>query len=166
MCCFLIEEISKLHFLEMFQMCFTISTLFTTKIILLPKLRNPTNWLMWKRNKQNTKSKGFNQPWVYMCLLSEPPSYLPSHPIPQGCPSEPALNTLSNESKLDRWYISLMVIYMFQWYSFKSSHPRFLSQSTKVCSLHLRLFCYLAYRGTCTPMADSCESMAKTTTIL
>ena len=35
---------------------------------------------------------------------------------------------------------------MFQCYSFKSSHPRLLPHSSKVCSLHLRLFCYLAYR--------------------
>ena len=38
------------------------------------------------------------------------------------------------------------IIYMFQCYSFKSSHPRLLPQSPKVCSLHLCLFCCLAYR--------------------
>ena len=39
-----------------------------------------------------------------------------------------------------------MVIYMFQCYSLKSSHPRLLPQSPKVCSLHLCLLCYLTYR--------------------
>ena len=34
---------------------------------------------------------------------------------------------------------------MFQCYSLKSSHPRLLPQSPKVCSLHLCLFCCLAY---------------------
>ena len=35
---------------------------------------------------------------------------------------------------------------MFQCYSLRSSHPRLLPQSPKVCSLHLCLFCCLAYR--------------------
>ena len=39
-----------------------------------------------------------------------------------------------------------MVIYIFQCYSFKSSHPHLLPQSPKVCSLSLCLFCCLAYR--------------------
>ena len=32
---------------------------------------------------------------------------------------------------------------MFQYYSLKSSHPCLLPQSSKLCSLHLCLFCYL-----------------------
>ena len=75
----------------------------------------------------------------------EPPSHLPPHPIPQGCPSVPALSALFHALNLDLWSISHMVIYMFQCYSLKSSHPRLLPQSPKVCSLHLRLFCCLAY---------------------
>ena len=39
-----------------------------------------------------------------------------------------------------------MVIYMFQWYSLISSYPCLLPHSPKVCSLHLCLFCCLAYR--------------------
>ena len=39
-----------------------------------------------------------------------------------------------------------VVIHMFQCYSPKSSHPHLLLQSPKVCSLHLGLFCCLAYR--------------------
>ena len=40
------------------------------------------------------------------------------------------------------WPSSLhMVIYMFQCYSLKPSHPRLLPQSPKVCFLHLCLFC-------------------------
>ena len=46
-----------------------------------------------------------------------------------------------------RWFTDWSpVIYMFQCYSLKSSHPRLLPQSSKVCSLHLCLFCCLAYR--------------------
>ena len=42
--------------------------------------------------------------------------------------------------------ISHMAMYMFQCCSLKSSHPHLLPQSPKVCSLHLCLICYLAYR--------------------
>ena len=79
-----------------------------------------------------------NQPWVYMCPLSWTPSHLP-HPIPWGCPSAPALSPPFHALNLDWWSISHMVIYMFQCYSLKSSHPCLLSQSPKVCSLYLSL---------------------------
>ena len=75
----------------------------------------------------------------------EPPSHLSPHLIPQGHPSAPGLNTLSHASNLDWWSVSHMIIYMFQCYSLKSFHPRLLPQSPKVCSLHLCLFCCLAY---------------------
>ena len=76
----------------------------------------------------------------------EHPSYLPLHPILQGHPSAPALSTLSPASNLDWWSVSHMIIYMFQCYSLKSSHPCLLPQSPKDCSIHLCLFCCLAYR--------------------
>ena len=76
----------------------------------------------------------------------ESPSHLPPHPIPLGHPSASALSTLSHASNLDWQSISHMIIYMFQCYSLKSSHPRLLPQSPKVCSLHLCLFRCLAYR--------------------
>ena len=75
-----------------------------------------------------------------------PPSHLTPHPISQGHPSAPALSTLSHASNLDWRSVSHMIIYMFQWYSLKSSHPRLLPQNPTVCSLHLSLFCCLAYR--------------------
>ena len=76
----------------------------------------------------------------------EPSSFLLPHPIPQGPPSTLALRALSHASNLDWWSISHIVIHMFQCYSLKSSQPHFLPQSPKVCSLHLWLFCCLAYR--------------------
>ena len=79
----------------------------------------------------------------------EPPSHFPPHPIPQGHPTAPALSALSHASILDWRSVSHMVIYMFQCYSLKSSHPRLLPQSPTVkkdCSLHLCLFCCLTYR--------------------
>ena len=72
-----------------------------------------------------------NQPWVYMCPPPEPPTHLPPHPIPQGHPSAPALSTLSHASNLDWRSVSHMIIYMFQCYSLKSSHPHLLPQSPK-----------------------------------
>ena len=76
----------------------------------------------------------------------ETSSHLPPHPIHQECPSAPALRALFHASNLDWWSISHMVIYMFQCYSLKSSHPCLLPQSPKVCSLYLCLFCCLVYR--------------------
>ena len=88
--------------------------------------------------------------WIshgYTCVPHpEPRSHLPPHPIPLGHPSAPALRALSHASNLDRWSVSHMVIYMFQRYSLKSSHPCLLTQSPKIYSLYLRLFCSLAYR--------------------
>ena len=74
------------------------------------------------------------------------PSHLPPHPIPLGCPSALALSALFHALNLDSSSISHMVIYMFQYYSLKSSHSCLLPQSPKVCSLYLCLFCCLAYR--------------------
>ena len=48
-----------------------------------------------------------------------------------------------------------MIIYMFQCYSLKSSHPHLLPQSPKVCSLPLCLFCCLTYRITATIFLNS-----------
>ena len=62
------------------------------------------------------------------------PSHLPPHPIPLGRPSAPALSALFNTLNVDWSSISHMVVYMFQCYSLKSSHPRLLPQSPKVCS--------------------------------
>ena len=80
------------------------------------------------------------------CPPSWTPSYLPPHHIPLGCPSALALSALFHALNLDWSSISHMVIYTFQCYSLKSSHPRLLPQSPKVCSLYLCFFCCLAYR--------------------
>ena len=86
-----------------------------------------------------------NQPWVYMCPPVLNPSHLPAHPILLGCPSALVLSALLYALNLDWSSISHMVIYMFQCYSLKSSYPRLLSQSPKVCSLHLCVFFCFAY---------------------
>ena len=76
----------------------------------------------------------------------EPASHLPPHTISLGHPSAPAPSILYPASKLDWWFVSYMILYMFQCHFPKSSHPLPLPQSPKVCSIHLCLFCCLAYR--------------------
>ena len=76
----------------------------------------------------------------------EPPSHLLPHPIPLVHPSAPAPSTLYHAPNLDWWFISHMIIYMFKCPSPISSHLHPLPQSPKDCSVHLCLFCSLAYR--------------------
>ena len=76
----------------------------------------------------------------------EPPSHFPPYPIPLGHPSAPTPSILYLASNLDWWFISYVILYMFQCHSPKSSHPLPLPQSPKDYSIHLCLFCCLAYR--------------------
>ena len=71
--------------------------------------------------------------------LSPPSPSQPSGSSQCTSPEHPA-------SKLNWWSVSHMIIYMFQFCSLKSSHPCLLPQITKDSSLHLCLFCCLAYR--------------------
>ena len=84
--------------------------------------------------------------WIchgYICVPHpELPSHLPPHPIPLGHPSAPAPSNQYHGS----WFVSYMILYMFQCHSPKSSHPRPLPQGPKDCSIHLCFFCCLAYR--------------------
>ena len=85
----------------------------------------------------------------------ETPSHLPLHPIPLGCPRAPALRGLLHALNVPRSSILHVVIYMFQCYSLISSHPHLFPESPKVCSLHLCLFCCLAYRVVVTIIPNS-----------
>ena len=76
----------------------------------------------------------------------EPPSHLPPHTIPLGHPSAPAPSTLYHALNLDWQFISHMIIHMFQCHSPISSCPHPSRQSPKDYSIHLCLFCRLAYR--------------------
>ena len=73
-----------------------------------------------------------------------PPSWtsltIPPHPIPLGLHRAPALGALLHASNSHRLSILHMVMYMFQCYCFKLSHPLLLL-SPKVCSLHLCSLC-------------------------
>ena len=97
--------------------------------------------------------------WIhhgYTCVPHpEPSSLLPPHSIPLGRPSAPAPSILYPASNLDWRFVSYMILYMFQCHSPKSSHPLPLPQSPKYCSIHLCLFCCLAYRVVITIFLNS-----------
>ena len=59
---------------------------------------------------------------VHVSPCPESHSHFFPHPIPLGCPSASALNTLLHALNLDWSSISHMVIYMFQCNSLKSCH--------------------------------------------
>ena len=78
-----------------------------------------------------------NQPWIYMCSPSR-------SPLPPPAPSDPSLSSqctspehLSHAFNLGWWSVSPLIVYLFQCYSFRTSHPCLLPQSPKVCSVHL-----------------------------
>ena len=103
-----------------------------------------------------------NLPWNTRVPHPEPPSHLPPHTIPLGHPSAPAPSILYPASNLDWRFVSYMILYMFQCHSPKSSHPHPLPQSPKDCSIHLCLFCCLAYRV----IVTRCMYSPVTTTII
>ena len=65
--------------------------------------------------------------------------------IPLGRPSAPAPSILYPALNLNWRFIS-PIIYMFQCHSPEPFHPCSFPQSPKDCSIHLCLFCCLAYR--------------------
>ena len=86
-------------------------------------------------------------PHRYTCVPHpEPRSHLPPRTIPLGSLSAPAPSIQYHASNLDWGFISYMILYMFKCHSPKLSHPLPLPQSPKDCSIHLCLFCCLAYR--------------------
>ena len=64
---------------------------------------------------------------MYMCSPHpDPPSHLPSHPIPQGHPSAPALSALSHALNMDWQCISHMVFLIAEYYSIVYMYHSFL----------------------------------------
>ena len=86
-------------------------------------------------------------------ILNPCPPPSPSHPSGSSQCTSP--EHLSHASNLDWRSVSHMIIYTFQCYSFKSSHPSLLPQSPKDCSILLCLFFCLAYRVTVTLFLNS-----------
>ena len=55
--------------------------------------------------------------------MSPPSKNLPPYPMPLGCHRAPALDFLCHAANSHWLSILHMVMYMFQYYSLKSSHP-------------------------------------------
>ena len=142
-CVFLM--ISDVEYLFCLFICFLLLSFFILifTLVYFPRLYWFCHTLTWIRHGCT---------WV---PNPEPPSHLPSHTISLGHPSAPAPTILYSVSNLDWWFVSYMIVYMFQCHSPKSSHPLPLPQSPKVCSIHLCLFCCLAYRVVITIFLNS-----------
>ena len=74
-----------------------------------------------------------------------PPPYPSGSSILLGRPSAPAPSIQYYAWNLDWWFISYVILNMFQWHCPKSSHPLPLPQSPKDCPIPLCHFCCLAY---------------------
>ena len=76
--------------------------------------------------------------WISYRFTCVPKSQTPlpflSPSIHLGCPSALALSALFHALNLNFTLISHMVIYIFQCYFLKSSHPSLLPQNPKICS--------------------------------
>ena len=86
-----------------------------------------------------------NEPWIYMYSPFRSPLPPPSLPNPSGSSQCTRTEHLSHASNLVWWSVSSLIIYMFWCCSLETSHPCLLSQSPKVCSVHLCLFFCFAY---------------------
>ena len=71
-----------------------------------------------------------NQPWIYMCSPSQFPLPPPSPSHPSGS-SQCTIQHPSHASNLGWWSASPLIVYLFQCYSLRTSHPRLLPQSPK-----------------------------------
>ena len=60
----------------------------------------------------------------------------PSPPDPSGSSQCTSPEHLSHASKLGWSSVSPLIVYLFQCYSLRTSHPRLLPQSPKLCSVH------------------------------
>ena len=69
----------------------------------------------------------------------------PSLSLPSGSSQCTSPEHLSHASNLGWWSLSPLIVYLFQCYSLRISHPHLLPQSPKVCSVHLCLFFCFAY---------------------
>ena len=83
-------------------------------------------------------------------ILNPLPPPSPNHPTGSSQCTSPKLPVSCMEPGL-----VILILYMFQCYSLKSSHPHLLPQSPNVCFLYLCLFCYLTCRVVITIFLNS-----------
>ena len=105
-----------LSVLNLSEINFPFSFYFNWRLITLQYCSGFCHTLTWNR-------------YVCTCVPHpELPHHLTPHPISQSHLSAPALSTLSHAWNLDWQSVSHMIIYRFQCYSLKSSHPHLLSK--------------------------------------
>ena len=73
-----------------------------------------------------------NQPWIYMCSQSRCPLLPPSLSHPSGSSQCTSPENPSHASNLGWWFVSPLIVYLFQSCSLWTFHPRLLPQSLKV----------------------------------
>ena len=66
----------------------------------------------------------------------------PSPPDPSGSSQCTSPEHPSHASNLGWWSVLPLIVYLLQCCSLRTSHPRLLPQSPKVCSVHLSLFLF------------------------
>ena len=96
-----------------------------------------------------------NWPQVYMCPHHPKPPLILLPTLSPWVVPERQLWVSASCIELTLLSILHMVMYMFQCYSFKLSHPLLLALSPKVDSLHFCLLCCPAYRIISTIFLDS-----------
>ena len=97
------------------------------------------------------------QPWALVSCIKPGLACKPLA-VSFQCMTKSTTNKKKKEEvakNLDWRSVSQLIIYMFKYYSLRSSHLRLLPQSPKVCSIHLWLFFCLAYRGIVTIFFNS-----------
>ena len=96
--------------------------------------------------------------WIshgFTCTPHPDPPPSPSPPDPSGSSQCTRPEHLSHTSNLGWWSVSPLIIYMFWCCSLETSHPFFLPQTPKVCSVHLCLFFCFAYKVVVTIFLNS-----------
>ena len=68
-----------------------------------------------------------NQPWIYMCSPFWSPLLPPSTSDPSGSSQCTSPEHLSHATNLGWWSVSPLIVYLFQCYSLRTSHPSVLS---------------------------------------
>ena len=84
-----------------------------------------------------------DQPWIYMCSPSRSPLPHPSRSHPSGSSQYTRSEHLSHASILGWCSVSPLIVYLFQCYSLRTSHPSLLPESKSLSCTSVSLFSVL-----------------------